>query len=219
MSKFPSGNEDVAVAIVWIYCNYKDRKAQTLDHFLGTIASQLVQQQTDLLSDVVELYKKDSSIREAPPDPADIMELLDRKSRCYHTVFVVIDALYECNNEDRTGMRLVDALRRLQPNFRSLITSRPLSDIVEKFENEPQIAIRALGTDIRDLVRSHLEVEPRLNRRIQADAKPGRFLEDAVAEKSEGMFLIAKLHMDALVKWASTVRWLCAELWTSCRKS
>ena len=200
LSKFPSGNEDVPVAIVWIYCNYKDRQAQTLDHFLGSIVSQLVQQQIGLLSDVVELYKKHSSMKEAPPDPADILELLERKIRCYHTVFVVIDALDECDNEDRTGMRLFDALKCLQPNVRLLITSRPLPDIVKEFENEPRIEIRAPDTDIRDFVRSRLEVEPRLKKHMQADTKFGELIEDAVVEKSEGMFLMAKLHVDALIK-------------------
>ena len=201
LSKFPLGN-DVPVATVWIYCNYKERKAQSTDHFLGSIVSQLVQQKPGLLNDVVELYQKHSSMKEAPPDPADILELLERKIRCYHTVFVVIDALDECDDKDKSGLRLVDALRRLQPNVRLLITSRPLPNVVEEFEDVPQVEIRALDTDIRDFVRSRLEVEPRLKKYIQADAKFGELVEDAVAEKSDGMFLMAKLHIDALVKWA-----------------
>ena len=183
------------MAIVWVYCNYKERKAQTTDHFLGSIVSQLVQQKSGLLNDVVELYQKHSSMKEAPPDPADILELLERKIRCYHTLFVVIDALDECDDEDKSGLRLVDALRGLQSNVRLLITSRPLPNVVEEFEDVPQVEIRALDTDIRDFVRSRLEVE-------QADAKFGELVQDAVAQKSDGMFLMAKLHMDALVKWA-----------------
>ena len=135
----------------------------------------------------------------------------------FSTVFVVIDALDDCDEDNRARLDFLKDIPSLQPTVRIFATSRPIRSIEQDFRGAPQVKIHPQNADIDEFVQGRLESEPKLHAHVTADAGLVQFIRDSVLEKCQGMsvrttfvyvfwtsdgsrFLLAKLHMDALAK-------------------
>ena len=102
-------------------------------------------------------------------------------------MFLVIDALDESREDDRTRSTLTTKLRELLPNVRFLYTSRRLTQFALVFEGCFHLEIRATNEDIRRHLESRISGEPRLSKHIAADPSLLQLISDTVVEKSDGM--------------------------------
>ena len=139
----------------------------------------------------------------------------------FSRVFVIIDALDECSNDDRTRRRLLEKLRTLQKlaSVNLMVTSRPFPDIIEEFESATTLEIRASEVDIREYLEEQMS---RLPRCVLKDSRLQARIVDGITGAVNGMyvsstrdlalyaetflcrFLLAQLHMDSLVDKTTT---------------
>lgn len=210
------------VPVIWIYCNYEEKKSQTTENLLGSLIAQLVQWRKMQVEELDEIFKQKSHKERTRLSRTEYSELLSTMARRFRKIFVVIDALDECDEDRGTRQEFLSEVQSLQPLFHIMVTSRPLRSINEEFENALRIEIYARDADVEEYVQSRLEKDAKLSKMTKSDPGFRQFLEGAVVDRCKGMsvktirilllnamdmlillrFLLAKLHMDTLAKKA-----------------
>jgi Cdc6-like AAA superfamily ATPase len=176
-------SEDIGVA--YLFCNYKAQLEQTAATLLATVLKQLVQSRPGLAAPVIRMYE-DHQKQRSRPSLDEIFEALQSVCSAYHTVYLVVDALDECTDQDGVRNQLVNKLRELEArtNTHLMFTSRFIPEVTEKFKSEPTLEVRASDQDVRRYVASQL---PRLPRCVQRDSGLARDIQDRVVEAVDGM--------------------------------
>ncbi|KAI1753132.1 hypothetical protein F4782DRAFT_539851 [Xylaria castorea] len=143
-------NQDNALAVSYVYCNYKRQHEQTAEHLLSSLLKQLAWSQPSLPKSVKQLYDQHKRKR-TRPSLGEISEALESVTRQSSRVFIVVDALDECQASDNCRARFLSALFALQAKaeVHVLVTSRPIPEIIGQFEGSASIEIRAPNEDIR----------------------------------------------------------------------
>ena len=178
---------DSKSAVAFIYCNYKERSQQTLTNLLSSVARQLIDR-SNLIPDQLRSSYSQRTKDETRPSHQDLLELLADIGSGFSSIFLVIDALDECNPIDGTRTSLVSSLRKhLHQRTHLLITSRPSGDIESLFKDCPQLEIKSSEGDIRRYVSSRLMREPRLVNHVTTDAVFLNMILDTIVAKSDGM--------------------------------
>jgi hypothetical protein len=150
------------VALVYVYCDYRDKDKQNTCSIIGELAKQLLLQSSSIPDEVWALFEKHTKI--TTEKAQQIFTALAGK---FESTFVCIDALDECEPRSRS-----DLLQFLSaPNERSLYifcTGRTSVEMEATEHLEP------LGTQIRQIfaheedLRRHIEAEIAQDRRKKA---------------------------------------------------
>ncbi|MCJ1385157.1 hypothetical protein MMC17_008278 [Xylographa soralifera] len=185
------------VGLAYVFCNYKSQVDQSLCNLLNALLKQLVQSRTDIAAPVTRLYDHHFE-QKSKPSLDEISTALSTVCLSYARVNVIVDALDECTNQDRTRNQLVEKLRELQTrtNVRLLFTSRSIPEITEKFQLNPVLEIRASEKDIKRFVTDQI---PYLPSCIGRDDELTRTVQSKIVEAVDGMFLLARLYVDSLL--------------------
>ncbi|OAP57703.1 hypothetical protein AYL99_08441 [Fonsecaea erecta] len=109
-------------------------------------------------------------------------------------------ALDECPEHNNTRGRLLDEIQKLPSNARILVTSTYSPEINERFEHVPAIYISAADEDVERYIEARIEKEKFLKRHVETEPDLMEEIIKTVVERSEGMFLLAQLHMDNLAR-------------------
>lgn len=173
------------IGVAYLYCNYKARADQSALSLLATLLKQLVQSRPDIAAPVMHMYGHHSE-RRSRPSLDDVFGTLQSVCSNYTAVYIVVDALDECTDEDSTRGQLIDKLRDLQTriDLRLMFTSRFIPEIMENFASNPNLEVRASEHDVRRYVEGQL---PRLPNCIKRDDKLKRVVEDKIVEAVDGM--------------------------------
>ncbi|OBT75334.1 hypothetical protein VF21_04711 [Pseudogymnoascus sp. 05NY08] len=117
----------------------------------------------------------------------------------YSRVFITVDALDECQVSDIGRTKFLEAILNLQAECKTRInifaTSRFIPEIRERFTNAIQREIVAHPDDVRRYLDGHIQGLPRCVRQnpdLQDEIK------ERITNAVDGMFLLAKLYLDAL---------------------
>jgi hypothetical protein len=173
LSKYhPEDSNSVGVA--HIYFNYKEQGSQRLSNILGSLIKQLCQQLPQPSRHLPQLENLASGGR--TPSEEEIYLALFETSNSFSQIFLVFDALDECDRETQREA-LLPMLHRMGENgFRVFMTSRRYADdIEERFRNVSSIEIVAHDDDIKSYIYERMDVYPAAKQMIQ-DSK----LEDEV---------------------------------------
>ncbi|KAK8180640.1 hypothetical protein BC567DRAFT_261580 [Phyllosticta citribraziliensis] len=179
--------------VAYLYLSYKEDPS--VQDLLGNLAGQLIGQLIDSLplppfiqsawNDEMKKVKPFS----APPALPQVEELLSRLVT--DTTFVVVDALDEFDASQRHI--LLNHLRGL-PNVSLLVTSRYKA--LGEFET---VDIAAHQKDIHVYIDDQMGVEGSpLKCLVDRDKKLREEIPREVLEKADGIFLLARLHINAL---------------------
>ncbi|KAI9704650.1 MAG: hypothetical protein M1820_005398 [Bogoriella megaspora] len=203
-------DEDVAVA--FLYGDYGDRKDQDPRNMLSSLWRHLIQKRS---MDPVEcgVLERQFVIRNQRPQLDEILQLLFSETQRYSRVYIIIDALDEINS--RHADRLLQELRTFQPIVRLLITSRfGVEEDSALFESAETLRIKASKQDLQEYIDGRIEKETRLRNSVKKDPTLGAAIAEIVAAKAQGMFLLAKFHIDGLLEehTAKKIRRALAEL-------
>ncbi|KAI1330273.1 ankyrin repeat protein [Xylariaceae sp. FL0255] len=154
---------DTDATTIYIYCNYKRQSEQTIEHFLSSLVKQLAQCQTSLPDHLKDLYAQHEAKR-TRPSLKQLSEALDTVASKYSRLFIIIDALDECQDTDGCRAKLLSAIFDLQKKTRANVfaTSRFIPDVTERFAEATIIEIRATESDIRRYLEGHISELPRL---------------------------------------------------------
>lgn len=161
---YASARETVGIA--YFYFDYKTKADQSPSKVIAALIKQLCLPRKELHPSVEKLYNQYSAVAVANMDIQELEKLLAELCMDFSKVFIVIDALDECEKPQRSELiQLI--LRARTPKVRILATSRNEPDIWVIFQDEAAILnIKPHRDDIDAFVRAEVEksiVEGRLS--------------------------------------------------------
>jgi hypothetical protein len=177
-------SKDVAVA--YIYCNYQRRSQQTLYALLTTLLRRLVQVQGMVPKCILDKYGELHVNRQLVLE--ETKDLIALVCKDIPTVYLVIDALDECQDHVRRDLLQTVASVRKQANIRILVTTRFITSIQDMITKElsspPQLEVRASDSDVR---RYFMSQQPDFPDFLKDDADLCALACDKVVEAAGGM--------------------------------
>jgi hypothetical protein len=186
MSEF-SANRDVAIA--YIYCSYRRRDKQDLQHLLSSLVKQLAIGQTHLPA-LEALYDAHSD-RNTRPSIHELTQVLSSVAALSSRVFILIDALDE-SSQTYGGSRFLQAIFSLREEQKANVfaTSRAIPDIVAQFRDHPTVEICASQEDIKTYLEGYFHDS---GRRLPAVVRKNKALQDeirdTIAQTVQGMYV------------------------------
>ncbi|KIM27885.1 hypothetical protein M408DRAFT_310306, partial [Serendipita vermifera MAFF 305830] len=181
---------DVGLAIV--YCNYKDQEIQTPVNLLSGILRQLYDR-ISLSENIKSLYRQHIE-RKTRPTISEISELLSAEMKRFSKIFVIVDALDECPEKDHCRGFFFNQLQAFQPTTHLMITSRPEIAPTVEFRRLEIVASKA---DLDRYIDGRIFISSRLKDLLHEE-EDRRRIKEAVTENTDGMFLLAQIHMTSL---------------------
>ncbi|KID94957.1 Pfs, NACHT and Ankyrin domain protein, partial [Metarhizium majus ARSEF 297] len=185
-----------SVGIAYIYCNYQQQAKRKPYDLLASLLRQLSQARSPLPETVAVLYDKHKH-GSTKPSLEEISEALHSVAALYYDVYIVVDALDECEIPG-TRARFLSELFRLRHKNRVkiLVTSRFVPEITAQFDPYPCFEITANVEDIYRYLEAQLcKLPPSLvhDPEIRAQIKA------RIMESAGSIFLLAQLQFDSLL--------------------
>ncbi|KAL9579486.1 MAG: hypothetical protein Q9203_006673 [Teloschistes exilis] len=186
-------------SVTCIYCTYKERNTQTAENLVGSVVKQLAECYPKTLFPMVsELYQARTLAHERL-SLADCVSLLGSMLQCFRQNYIVVDALDECAADVKD--ELMNSLESLQQvcGLKIMVTLRPdttvasLDPATTKF-----LEIRAQDADIRKYLTARIASERRSFTSIRGKLDMAALTIDTILERSQGMFLLARLHLNSV---------------------
>ena len=178
---------DSTIGIAYIYCSFQRQDEQKVGDLLANLLKQLSQEKASLPANVRALYDQHRNKR-TQPSFDEISRTLQSVAAMYSRVFLIIDALDECQASDCCRSRLLSTISNLQvkSGVNILATSRFIPEIVEHFKNDTLLEIRASSEDVERYLEGHIGQLPsfvQLNKHLQEEIKIG------ISEAVDGMYV------------------------------
>jgi Cdc6-like AAA superfamily ATPase len=169
--------------IAYVYCNYKVQHEQDAFGMLAAILKQLVQGKLSTIQHIEQLHKQHAD-RGTKPSVGDICNTLQAVLNHYPTVYIVIDALDEC--QESTRRQLLANLHDLRTGLdvRLMATSRFMPEIESSFEGALRLEIKATQEDVKRFVAGQLYSLPLCIRR---DVELQELVQEKITEAVDGM--------------------------------
>ncbi|KAJ6541683.1 hypothetical protein B0H19DRAFT_1268649 [Mycena capillaripes] len=187
-----SQQENIGVAC--LYLNYKEAEAQPAAKLLAGIWRQLVLGR-DITSQVKELYHRHLE-KGTSPSFNEIQNVLCSAIGEFSRVYVVVDAVDEYPDDERQV--LLKCLATMDPPLHLMITARPHITPNFRFPSIRALEIRARKEDIRIYVDAHIQMSTRLSKHLYGTPHLRQEIHSKIGGTVDGMFLLAKLHIDSL---------------------
>ncbi|KAI9781186.1 MAG: hypothetical protein M1839_006294 [Geoglossum umbratile] len=186
---------DFSVGIAYLYCNFRQQHQQKPEDLLSSLLKQLVQKRASMPENVKTLYEYHNRERTRPSFD-EILEALKSVAAQYLRVLIIVDALDECSVSDER-QKFLSAIFNLQAKTGANIfaTSRVNDNIAKLFEVALSLQIRAEDEDIK----SYLDGQMSLLHSDILDDTLQSVIRREVTRAVDGMFLLAKLHINTLI--------------------
>ncbi|KAG5655135.1 hypothetical protein KAF25_001908 [Fusarium avenaceum] len=192
-------SDNPKIGVAYIYCNFQRTNEQGIDDILASVLRQLTQCLSSLPDSIKSLYKQHNTKR-TRPSRDEILGLLQSVLPIYSRVFLVVDALDECQASVECRRRFVSELFNLQMKFGINIfaTSKHIPEIISLFKANlsKEIEIRASPEDVARYLEGRMKELSscvQQNRQLQEDITTG------ISETVDGMFLLAKFYLNELI--------------------
>nr|POF21844.1 isoform 3 of ankyrin-3 [Quercus suber] len=131
---------------------------------------------------------------------AILRQLQEELKPTFQNVYVLVDALDECNEELRWG--ILDSLHSVAPQIHLLLTSRPLDSINAELEGFVQLPVKANRADLDLFIDQHIEKNRHLKCMCEKSPALQADIMESVARRSalttKHRFLLARLHVESL---------------------
>jgi hypothetical protein len=175
--------QDSTYGIAYVYCDFKAREEQDISSLLAAILKQLVQGRLSTVDHIGQLYQKHAG-RGTKPSLDEIYNALRDVLAHYPAVYMVVDALDEC--QEGTRRQFLAKLRDLQAlrDIRLLATSRFIPDIEDAFTEAPRLEVRASREDVKRFVVGQAY---RLPACIQRSPMLQEMVQEQIANAGDGM--------------------------------
>ncbi|KAK1248783.1 hypothetical protein MKX08_007003 [Trichoderma sp. CBMAI-0020] len=188
---------DSTIGLAYIYCNFKQRDDQKIEHLVASLLKQLARSRSfsEHVKSLYDMHKKGQT----RPSAHEVSKVLQSVAATYSRVFVVVDALDECQPFNDCGLELLSYIFNLQAstvtNF--FATSRPIPDIEERFKSQNHLRREILATneDVRTYLDGHTLKMPRC---VLEKPDMQEKIKTEITGAVEGMFLLAQLYLDSL---------------------
>jgi hypothetical protein len=178
---------DKSIGIAYLYCNFQRQHEQKVGDLVASLLKQLTQGRSSLPDTIKSLYDshKDKLTR---PSFDEILTALQSVVTIYSRVFIIIDAVDECQVFSSCQKIFLSELFSLQAKCQVNLfaTSRFIPEITRKFQASILLEIRASEYDVRRYVNGHMSHLPSFVERnpdLQEDIKTG------LVNANDGMYV------------------------------
>ena len=182
IDRLQSEYKDKNVAVTCLFCNYRDRAAQSAEIFMANLLKQVIQQKRAVSPELRDLYNERERRRLTFAKTA---KLFSQEISHFSKVFVVLDALDETSEHEDIRRLVLAELQGLPINL--LVTSRYEKSIEQRLGKAEHLEIRATAADVQTYVKARIPSEHLLARHIQADPSLEDTIVNGIVEKSQGM--------------------------------
>ncbi|PYH91401.1 hypothetical protein BO71DRAFT_51045 [Aspergillus ellipticus CBS 707.79] len=172
------------IAIVYLYCDYKDPKTRNEVELILSIAQQLAGQMDAVTPELKAFCEKKKDNRRGITNE-DRLSVVESLVACFSRVYVCVDAIDECPEDNRNGFLWF--LKKMQSLLYIVMTSRPHVDLKSYFPNMSQLEIVAPESDITEYLTSKIERDASLARLLARDPQLRGDILGGISKKAEGM--------------------------------
>ena len=175
------------VGLAFVYCNFRRHAEQKAYDLLASLLKQLSSPKSPLPEAVKALYERHRE-RRTRPTFEEVSNALESITASYSRVFIVIDALDECQASDNCRTRFLAEVFKLREKSGANVfaTSRFIPEIIGQFKGSPLLEIRASPEDVERYVKSHvLQLRPFVQRSIKLQEE----ITTAISEAVDGMYV------------------------------
>ncbi|KAF4624343.1 hypothetical protein G7Y89_g13827 [Cudoniella acicularis] len=183
--------------ILYFYFDYRRQSDQTPLKILQTLLRQLLSTFPRLPPGIPELLPE-AVRRGGLPGWAKLLAILVELCKKSKNVFIVFDALDECDQHANRGpvIELLKAL--IKSDARLLVASRPYPPDVEALlRDHSTIPVEASDSDIRAYLLNEIARSPTASKIIDAELREE--IIKSVVSKSQGMFLLPSMQINAIL--------------------
>ena len=156
---------DPEIGIAYIYYSYKELDQSVL-RLSRSVLQQLAWRRPTLSQRILEIYEK-HSVRGSEPTLEEVTTCIKAESQLFRRNFVVIDALDECVEEERSRL-FRDGLDAIL-NCSFLVTSRELPSIAEDLGYFYKLNILATSNDVETYIMDKCQTNSKLKKHISED--------------------------------------------------
>jgi Cdc6-like AAA superfamily ATPase len=158
ITRFQNG---LTIGIAYIYCNFRRKDDQKAEDLLASLLKQLAQVRLSLPDIVKDLYGRHKDKWTGPP-LEEISRTLQSVAAMYSRVFIIVDALDECQVYDNCRTRFLSEIFNLQAKTGAnlFVTSRFIPEIMRKFEGSISLEVRASDEDVQRYLDGHISLLP-----------------------------------------------------------
>ncbi|WAO97377.1 PNP-UDP-1 domain-containing protein [Fusarium falciforme] len=187
---------DTSVGIAFIYGDFQRIAQQTPVELLSSLLEQLGNGGFGLKT-IQDLHDR-HEYRRTRPEHDEIHRLLHSVAKHHAKVFIIVDALDELQVSDGSLAVFLDDLFSLQQmdNVFLFATSRNKPSITRRFDNGLRLEIQARKEDVEKYLDGRME---KLLPWAHEDKEMGKLVKNKIVQSTQGMFLLAQLHLNALV--------------------
>lgn len=156
---------DSSIGIAYVYYSFRRKAEQRAEDMLASLLKQLAHRRASMPDSVKSLHQahKSNSTR---PLFDEISTTLHSVAALYSRVFIIVDALDECQTGSGCLAKFVREIFSLQGRCGANIfaTSRPIPDVMDKFKGFISLEIRARNQDVRRYLDDQMSKLPRFVR-------------------------------------------------------
>lgn len=142
-------SNDSTIGVAYIHCDFRRQDEQNAKDLLACLLKQLTQVRSSLPYSIKSLYDK-HKVKQTRPSLQEISHALQSVTALYSKVFIIIDALDECQADDGYHRsKFLAEVFSLQANSGAKLfaTSRFIHDITEKFEKKESLLLKIHASD------------------------------------------------------------------------
>ena len=155
-------------AVVYYYCDFREKKSQRSENVLGAIICQLSKQLEDTPGELLEFFNSHRTDNEeySTPTYRELEDLFMSLLIHYPSIIIVLDALDECLNRESLLLFLNSLIVYDACKIKVLVSSRQEGDIQAAFAKHPQQStnVYAVDEDIRSYIDDSIRKSNRLSR-------------------------------------------------------
>ncbi|PON28791.1 hypothetical protein TGAM01_v202638 [Trichoderma gamsii] len=153
--------DDASVGISYLYCDFRRHNEQKTNDLIANLLKQLIQKQRRIPDCVQILYDEYNEIQKRP-SLTELLEALHSVSSLYSKVFILVDALDECQETDGCRKSFLSEILKLQreTNVNIFATSRFVQEIADTFDQSVHFEIRAKDEDVQAFLDSRMDRLP-----------------------------------------------------------
>ncbi|PKS10137.1 hypothetical protein jhhlp_001887 [Lomentospora prolificans] len=183
---------DPKLGVAYIYFHFRMHEKQGLDNLVSSLLKQLCELLSSVPAVVQDLYKRHTSVR-TRPTVDELLDALAIVATSYTKVFIVVDALDECQENHGCRKTFIDKLLHLQGRAKVNLfaTSRFIPNITERFKKEDWFEIRASTADIERYLDHRVQIST-----VAAVQQLRDDIKTTISQAADGMFLLARIYLD-----------------------
>ncbi|KAL8699652.1 MAG: hypothetical protein Q9201_005881 [Fulgogasparrea decipioides] len=190
----------VNVGFAYFYFDFNDERKQTIDGLLSSILTQLSWQKESLPDGVRKLHDRSSNGSSRPTRTA-LFETLFTVAENFQDVYIVVDALDECQDRSGVASLFIQIVGRRSDNIHVLATSRRAHDLESAFQDHHCRSISLQNSLIDEDIALHIRSRLSRERRLQAwPTFVKDEIEKALSRGAHGMFRWVDCQLNALCK-------------------